>query len=34
SSVFGFELSSEEVAAALVFINLILRIITKEPVVW
>ncbi|MBT9168007.1 MAG: hypothetical protein DDT19_01351 [Syntrophomonadaceae bacterium] len=34
AGAFGFEISSEEIAAALVVINVILRIITKEAIVW
>ena len=31
---FGFEMSAEETAAILVVINLILRVVTKEPLNW
>ena len=32
--VFGKELSPEMIATALAVINMILRLITKEPIVW
>jgi len=34
SQYFGIELSPELVASILVVINFILRLVTKEPIVW